>query len=567
MILSLRDKSMSVPYIFRCLMLAMVLIGVSGAFSVTQANEPGDVRSLPVPSETIIDMGADREQVESPSVFTGFARPGTKLRFFEDADAGVSFHNVPVCNRPDMSCHELPGTHHVRPEATITCRSNGTWDVNIEQGSCFLPPFGCCYRNNNAEIVVDHGCRVITPTADDIFRTSGSYMGVDLDDFNCVGSDNLSTPSEKELCIFNQGGSAGISGDTGDDMFRLREGGGAYFVFRIASTQPYYIYRDPFVDTDGDGFGDTHGEREDPIMIPTGPAGTHADFWHFINNPPPFVHIEKACPPFAYKLCGSLAGAMPPPPAVDGVCGNAHGEEGYKTLEEIPEEELCNFGDFLAVTATEDEIRWVCTPPAEFMSGGGLNVDCAAGRAYDGECGTAASEPNVYEDGAEIDEADRCVHAGAATNKAQTTTEISWQCDGINGGEPVQCSVARKIVCAEGQELYPDGSGCGDVFIVYSRQQEGDSGDTAEPVCGSNIDGLLRCGSGLPSTETRMRNCSKADTFALHGTCLSGWDCPEDSFPGSMTTTPCNGWTGDASSPAATRCVEEGQHASPSCLP
>lgn len=567
--LSISRKGTSLMSMVRCCVMVVSLLLVSGiggqAFA---ADKPGDQIYLPTPSESKVDMVTQGIQAKSPQLFRGYARVGTKLRFYEHADVGVSFHNVPVCNRPDMSCNELPGTHHTRPEGTLECMPNGQWQKKDLEGSCFLPPFGCCYRNNNAQIVVDHGCRVIHPgrnmdvTLDGMFRNT-----VNVDDYNCNDDVNLSNPVEKELCIFNYEGQPGISGDTGDDMLRLRAGGGAYFVFRIADIRPRYIWRDPFVDANNDGLGDTYGERPDPIMIPTGPAGSHTDFLNFLDNPPPFVHVEFACPPVGVKLCTSLAGVMPPPPAVDAVCGEAHGETGYKSLDDIPEEELCNFGDFLGLDASAHELHWMCTPPAEFSEGGGNNAECSAGRAYDGECGVAASQADEYSDYAEIDEANFCVHAAVATNKSQSASQITWQCDGLNGGEPVQCSVSRNIVCGEGQQVLPDRSGCGDVYIVYSRQQEGDSGDMAEPTCGSNVDGLLRCGSGLPETETRMRNCSKSGTFEVVGTCLSGWDCPTDSYPGNMPTTPCNGWSGDADSPAETRCVPEGELSSTLCMP
>jgi hypothetical protein len=316
------------------------------------------------------------ENVDSPMRFPFYARPGTVIKLADDrASSGLGLGEVPVCNRTDMTCNEGQNSSDNWPRATIECMSDGHWALTASSGSCYLPPFGCCYRNVRGGVYVDHGCRLI-PVGTDIKISETSST---LDALNCRSVDNLATPAEKQYCVFNYEGYSGITGNTGDDMFSIDPQAGAFFVYKHESSTAKYISR-------------SGGGRSQKIMMPSGPGGTFADYKRFINNPPAFVNVENACPPVEVNLCNSLGGSMPPPPAVDAQCGLADsrwwetadnpGEnpDRYKEYADIPVDDRCAFGDAFFVS-DGDTITWDCNPPE--MLPGGESDRCSVAKCED----------------------------------------------------------------------------------------------------------------------------------------------------------------------------------------
>ena len=391
------------------------------------------------------------DDVHAPVRFPFYARPGTVLNVSDVASGdSVSLDDIPACNRPDMTCYTLPPLPDNNPRATIECGVDGKWKVRQSSGSCFLPPFGCCYRNAQGQVYVDHGCRIISVGTD--IRISEDTST--LNPLNCRGNDNIGTPAEKNYCVFNYSGQAGVSGDTGDDMFEIDDGAGAFFVYKNVSASAKYIERN----------GGRAGQK---IMMPSGPASTFADYKQFINNPPDFIKVENACPPVEITLCGSLANAMPEPPAVDAVCGRADGnEDGYTGYDAIPPDDLCAFGDPFSVFSDDPErIKWACIRPPE-----------------------------------------------------------------LGGGSDAQCS-AKKIVCPDGEEAFPDDSGrCGRVLVIGQYHERADATGTS---CGAGPgQNWARCGSHTQAewnnTFTGGRECGQPGTVKLFKRCIEGWNCPED---------------------------------------
>lgn len=336
------------------------------------------------------------ESMPSPVFYPFHARVGTRVTILNEDARMRDFREIPACNRADISCDSLDAGQ--TPMVTRECKVNGKWESvpEVATGSCFFKSFRICYGNPPFEC---HAVLSAAPSANVVYD-SASLRAV-----NCLGTDNLAYPPEKNYCVFNYVGPSGLSGDTADDMFEIDEDAGAFFVYRNASANAYYIRRDG-------------GRPSQKVMMPSGPAGTFADFKRFIKNPPPFITVERACPPVEITLCSSLRDALPPPPAVDARCGSAHGGT-YADFAAIPRSDLCRFGDYREVgNAPADQIRWDCVPPA--VVGGGATAQCRAapeivpGRDYRVTCTSKAGRTQTVQGRA----GDRVVVARAPSNQS-----------------------------------------------------------------------------------------------------------------------------------------------------
>ena len=116
-------------------------------------------------------------------------------------------------------------------------------------------------------------------------------------------------------------------------------------------------------------------------------------------------------------------------------------------------------------------------------------------------------------------------------------------------------SVENPRACPAGQTAVPDHPGrCANVLNVHAGKQIAGQ-------CGANIPDLDRCYSA-PDPDP-VAGCY-AD-YASFGTCIEGYNCPEDSYPGQMYSR-CNGKTFDAANPGP-RCVPAASGlADPACL-
>jgi len=424
---------------------------------------------------TIQTAAAQRvfRDVPTPSQIQEYYPVGTIFEFINNdrRTNNITLTDIPACNRPDMTCTPLTAQQLAAagfsgsnwPRAVVECKPTGEWEIVRSSGACFLPPFGCCYRNIQGNQYVDHGCRIITVSTDIRLTTDNSR----LRQFNCAGIENVRDPNGKNYCVFDyiNPNDPSVHGDTGDDMFAIKPTAGAFFVNKNVSTDAIYIGRNSTSNMD--------------MMMPSGPPGTYTDYLQFIQNPPEDVTVsgaddnfslEAGCPPFEINLCGSLFSSLPTPPRVDATCGLAHGSVGYIGMREIPRDALCAFGDYVNVADTSNELRWLCITPPEL--GGGADAQCSAGRATDGECGGAAT--GSYTDLAEIVQADFCARGTIVANKAQTHNKITWDCEGLNNGLDKACSVLKSI-----------GGTCGPATgNTYARQrdiQTADYCDTGSP--------------------------------------------------------------------------------------
>lgn len=190
--------------------------------------------------------------------------------------------------------------------------------------------------------------------------------------------------ASKNYCIHDYDGRIGITGDTGDDMFKLEaDGGGAFFEYKnLGETDPYRMKYYEWNSAAG-------GISGKGLMIPSGPPTSmtrtdadgntitvppYGDYKSFVDNRPSFVKVDSACFPITLSLCDEE------PPAgtglaEDGACGKADISRtpgGYASQLEIGAGDYCDGGTRGTVTdAGSGMIQWQCMGlPAE---GGGAD--------------------------------------------------------------------------------------------------------------------------------------------------------------------------------------------------
>ena len=135
---------------------------------------------------------------------------------------------------------------------------------------------------------------------------------------------------------------------------------------------------------------------------------------------------------------------------------------------------------------------------------------------------------------------------------------------------PVPTPAPTPKYCKDDEAPIPDRPGeCGKVLTVIFGNQHGSTGSRDSYHCGSNFDALDRC---LPHDlrEEGLREYLMGcyDNYAELGTCIAGYNCPDDTASyGSGDLCKLGKWDAMAEPPVPARCVEDGEVASSSCLP
>lgn len=294
-------------------------------------------------------------------------------------------------------------------------------------------------------------------------------------------SHRCSTPDpDKNFCVHNYAGAQGISGDTGDDMFKLDKGGGAFFEYgHLGETDPYRV---TWIERTG-------GVTGRSLMVPSGPPSEmtrtdddgntitvppYGDYKRFIDNSPGFVTTQKGCFPVSIGLC------VNEPPTDDdtlkenGTCGVANGQS-YVSQIGIAAGDFCASGelDDSTLSATSDEITWKCAglPP---INGGTTSGTCRATVISDDAlCGLAHTD--IFASRAELEDGQLC-SAGTLRSGSLVSTDDGWDWD-CNppgpGGIIASCTA------------FKDSSNCESFFdndnVVFVQDLSGSFGDDIVP--------------------------------------------------------------------------------------
>lgn len=116
--------------------------------------------------------------------------------------------------------------------------------------------------------------------------------------------------------------------------------------------------------------------------------------------------------------------------------------------------------------------------------------------------------------------------------------------------------------CPSGQLPAPDTGVCGEVLDVYTFKQPS-SGQ-----CGANFANMDRCDSLNAASVSYLQNSCGYHSFSSRGTCIGGFNCPEDGLSApDPTRGTCNGKTFSADPPnPVDRCVDNGRATDRDCL-
>ena len=128
----------------------------------------------------------------------------------------------------------------------------------------------------------------------------------------------------------------------------------------------------------------------------------------------------------------------------------------------------------------------------------------------------------------------------AADMASGTTTSLT---DTLNNGQPNHCPSGSLPIPDHPEQ-------CGRVLNVYSGFQYGSN------ICGENIANLDRCYSWVDSYPS----CYYSPQG--HGSCIEGYNCPQDQYPAHMTDH-CGGKTYQVTDP---RCITDHSGSSTTCL-
>lgn len=206
---------------------------------------------------------------------------------------------------------------------------------------------------------------------------------------------------------------SGITGETGDDMFRIDPGAKGFFEYgkiaEDAKERAIHITR--------------NGGKPLGLMMPSGLAANgYQDYLTFVKNAPDFVRIEEACTPLTLNVCD---GALPTRP----VCGEAQGQ-GYEDLASILPEYQCEAG--LASTVSENgsgEFTWSCASGTEFEN-------CSAHKTTNAVCGRAQGRTYSRNPPPKRDQCS----VGTPTAVLVNSGSYTWTCESPDGGTDAQCS-------------------------------------------------------------------------------------------------------------------------------
>ncbi|MGB0720419.1 MAG: hypothetical protein ACPGRX_08095, partial [Bdellovibrionales bacterium] len=351
---------------------------------------------------------------EAPYNIIGYSR----------VDATLSVHkltkktDLAVCNNPNFECRNFQGSYvtaDIRCGGVENDDTNGGWVVQAVTGQCFTQVEVCQYVGTPAEI-----CNTVTgaPTLP---------SNVDLTPQVCATPDPV-----KNYCSASYDGEhmagglyTGITGNTGDDMFKIEPGTSGFFEYAAiapaaggtqSGNRLRYIERDA-----------SNGTRA--MMMPSGPPATYTDYQRFLAVSPASVTHETACYAVDVDVCSAVPTAVAIP--ANGICGVANGAApgSYASYASIPAADLCGFGSPFDDVETTTEISWKCAGV-----NGGAPKQCSVLKGQGGVCGPAdLADPGVYASLASIPSSDLC-SVGSVVNASENATTISWYCDGVHGG-------------------------------------------------------------------------------------------------------------------------------------
>lgn len=391
---------------------------------------------------------------------------------------------------PDLECRNLtPGTARVDYSCAgydTTTSATGGWNETVVPGTCWNDLDVCFYPGTPSEICIEW----------DGNNADSSDVITAYDTDTCPAGMQV-----KGACVHNYSGSSGIDLVTGDQMFGIWDGAGAYFEYPAAGDdyRLRYIYRDG-------------GDTALRLMMPSGPlAGANAynDFRGFIDkaeepgsrlNGIVRATAEGCYPVSSIRFCQDRPLPPPPSPPVDGVCGAADGG----TFASTPSSNFCSSGSATAVSGS-GPWNWQC-----MGSNGGTNDSCSAaysgGSTYTeyrcqagswidsgpGSCGAASANNYFCFSGEANEDLSICCSSTPSDSTCSSGGDVTGLCGPADGGTYGAASDATNAgLCAAGTaSLTPSGSG------PWSWTCLGSGSGSDSPTCSADqgLSGTPECG-------------------------------------------------------------------------
>lgn len=242
--------------------------------------------------------------------------------------------------------------------------------------------------------------------------------------------------SSKRIRNAETGSTSGLTGRTGDDMFKLNRSSDGFLEYiDLKDVNPNYVLRYFH-----------RGSAVNAAMIPAGPKSTYEDFINFVDNPSEGITVRKACQPASASLSCDTSGLTPAP--VAGACGQAtYDPDGtYMSLADVNSAEArsgnhyCFIGDKKNVSETADSITWACTG----LFGGADSAQCVHTKSNDGRCGSA--HLNEFADRLELEgTAQYCADGSPKIAGPSGSGPWGWTCGPTgDGGENAYCTAFKK---------------------------------------------------------------------------------------------------------------------------
>lgn len=342
------------------------------------------IASVPHAHSTNVTAPADQQITLTIPAITGTGISNSILtknshttdKYMKEGDQIVVDYNI--ANAAITDANGLPITiTGGQGSITLDCvgeTNNGGWEIsNITgDGVCWAEQQYTIERTINGHIVIE----TFTLPAQNLYSDPNN-ISIDIDPItHCTGNNILGGPNDiKRFCEFNNigeiGTNDGLTGRTGDDMFRLSPGGKGFIEYLALGTANNFVAKNRLT------YFRRTGGPDQGIMIPAGPAGTFDDYHNFISNGAgALVETKKGCFNAEISLCNipptstlariecadssktwneatqSCDGVIIPP-----ACGSSHNTEPAPTS--IPTSGLCTVGTPSAV-AGSGPWTWSC---------------------------------------------------------------------------------------------------------------------------------------------------------------------------------------------------------------
>lgn len=315
----------------------------------------------------------------------------------------VLIDNIQGCKKAGVTCRDFRAKEFSLDFHCAGGTDNGGWETISPDPD--LPPQKCwqsleiCYEGTPRGCINLTEDSAYTPEVSIIYESISPISSLKLAN-NFSFCDANSSSHDKEYCMWENnfdgsnfsdaqtdtyawkkddlsGGadhtSGLLTGNTGDDMFRLPPNTSAFF---------------EYVDIDqSTKYGLQYIERGSAVnfsmMVPSGPKSDYADYKNFIDNPPEEttlspdnIKVQNACFPVKAKITCAideeiLEQAIP----TVGNCGPAHNTTMYAAdIPSLKKKDYCKSGDYIYVGIDEYNVmNWQCKGTNE-----DLLMDCYA---------------------------------------------------------------------------------------------------------------------------------------------------------------------------------------------